>query len=79
MKKILFPTDFSNTAQNAFVYALKLAEALDAELDLMHVYHITAGEAGKVNPRQIDEMLKERKEEALEKLHHFIEPLPDAF
>ncbi|AWI26285.1 universal stress protein [Flavobacterium pallidum] len=38
MKKILFPTDFSESANNAFVYALNLANALKAEIITLHVY-----------------------------------------
>ena len=40
MKKILFPTDFSKTANNAFVYALEMAKFLDAELIVLHVYDL---------------------------------------
>lgn len=32
MAKILFPTDFSKTANNAFLYALNLAKAIDADI-----------------------------------------------
>ncbi|MFV8373343.1 universal stress protein [Flavobacterium sp. LB2P74] len=39
MKKILFPTDFSDVSKNAFIYALKLADSIDAEIITMHVYH----------------------------------------
>jgi nucleotide-binding universal stress UspA family protein len=38
MKKILFPTDFSNVSKNAFIYALKLADAVDAKIITLHVY-----------------------------------------
>jgi nucleotide-binding universal stress UspA family protein len=38
MKKILFPTDFSDKANNAFLYALKWAEQYDAEITILHVY-----------------------------------------
>ncbi|MDZ4331458.1 MAG: universal stress protein, partial [Flavobacterium sp.] len=38
MKKILFPTDFSEVSKNAFIYALKLADSIDAEIITMHVY-----------------------------------------
>lgn len=38
MKKILFPTDFSASANNAFVYALNLADTLKAEIITLHVY-----------------------------------------
>lgn len=40
MKKILFPTDFSNVSNNAFLYALKLAENLQAEIITLHVYEL---------------------------------------
>lgn len=40
MRKILFPTDFSETSNNAFVYALKLAENIDAEVITLHVYQL---------------------------------------
>lgn len=37
MKKILCPTDFSETAQNAIAYAAKLTQALHGELILLNV------------------------------------------
>ena len=40
MKKILFPTDFSKTANNAFIYALKLAENINAEIITLHAYEL---------------------------------------
>ncbi|MFV8369956.1 universal stress protein [Flavobacterium sp. LB2R40] len=40
MKKILFPTDFSMVSKNAFIYALKLAESINAEIVTMHVYQL---------------------------------------
>nr|WP_315202501.1 universal stress protein [uncultured Flavobacterium sp.] len=40
MKKILFPTDFSDVSKNAFIYALKLADALNAEIISLHVYEL---------------------------------------
>lgn len=42
MKKILFPTDFSNTSKNAFIYALQLAKSLQAEVITLHVYELPA-------------------------------------
>jgi nucleotide-binding universal stress UspA family protein len=38
MKKILFPTDFSKSTENAFVYALHLAKQLDATITTLHAY-----------------------------------------
>ncbi|ADX67976.1 MULTISPECIES: universal stress protein [Weeksella] len=37
MKKILFPTDFSAAADNAFLYALNLAKLYDVDIDVLHV------------------------------------------
>jgi nucleotide-binding universal stress UspA family protein len=38
MRKILFSTDFSEVSKNAFIYTLKLADSIDAEIIAMHVY-----------------------------------------
>lgn len=38
MKKILFPTDFSEVANNAFVHALEFAKITNAELVLLHTF-----------------------------------------
>lgn len=38
MKKILFPTDFSEVADNAFAYALELAKKVDGEILLLHTF-----------------------------------------
>lgn len=40
MKKILFPTDFSESATNAFVHALEFAKIVKAELILLHTFEI---------------------------------------
>ncbi len=40
MQKILFPTDFSESADHAFIYALEIAKALDAEIITLHVYRL---------------------------------------
>ena len=37
LNKILFPTDFSEAAQNAFRYALWFADKYQASIDLLHV------------------------------------------
>jgi nucleotide-binding universal stress UspA family protein len=39
MKKILFPTDFSESANNAFVYALQLADKLNASITTIHIFN----------------------------------------
>lgn len=40
MKKILFPTDFSPAADHAFVYALNMADAIQASLLVVHLYEL---------------------------------------
>ncbi|MCW2120838.1 universal stress protein [Flavobacterium sp. 7A] len=40
MKRILFPTDFSEVADNAFVHALELANTMQAELILLHSFEL---------------------------------------
>lgn len=40
MKRILFPTDFSEAATNAFAHALEFANSIDAELVLLHAFDL---------------------------------------
>lgn len=40
MKNILFPTDFSPAANNAFIYALELANELEASITAIHAYKL---------------------------------------
>ena len=40
MKKILFPTDFSEVATNAFVHALEFAKNVQGELVLLHTFEL---------------------------------------
>lgn len=40
MKKILFLTDFSDVAKNAFIYALSLAEKINAKIHILHIVPI---------------------------------------
>lgn len=40
MKKILFPTDFSETATNAFIHALEFAKKVNGELVLLHNFEL---------------------------------------
>jgi len=42
MKIILFPTDFSPSADNALSYATGLCEAMNAKLVLLHAWHVPA-------------------------------------
>lgn len=40
MEKILIPTDFSKTAENALTYSAHLGKTLEADLHLLHTYEL---------------------------------------
>lgn len=40
MKKILFPTDFSEVANNAFIHALEIAKIIKGEILLLHTFEL---------------------------------------
>ncbi|MDR0196277.1 MAG: universal stress protein [Myroides sp.] len=57
MKKILFPTDFSETANNALVYALRMAENQNATLLVLHAYEMPVISA-TANPVMVQDVYK---------------------
>lgn len=42
MKRILFPTDFSEIATNAFIHALQFAKVMQAEIIVLHSHELLA-------------------------------------
>ncbi|MBK7854728.1 MAG: universal stress protein [Bacteroidetes bacterium] len=40
MKKILVPVDFSDNSENALEYACELGKKLNAEVFILHSYHV---------------------------------------
>ncbi len=73
MKKILFPTDFSPAAHNAYQYAIAMAKDMDAKIDLIHIY--TASFAGSDFYTDLSKQRKIRikqQEEMEERMHNFI-------
>ncbi|UYW02053.1 universal stress protein [Flavobacterium agricola] len=68
MKKILFPTDFSETSFNAFKYALELANFLKAEIQVLHIFESKTLSSSRLSPKTIDEF-KENIE--LKEFEHF--------
>ena len=72
MKKILMPTDFSETSDNAFVYALEMARVLRSELVLLHTFDlpIVDSQAIPINYGLIYETIE------LNNFEHFKEYLP---
>jgi nucleotide-binding universal stress UspA family protein len=59
MKRILFPTDFSAAADNAFLFALAIAKKFNSELTLLHVYELPElGRALKSTTKEVYEMME---------------------
>lgn len=50
VKKILVPTDFSETSHNAFEYAIHLADDLGASIIVLHTYQQVPIEASHLPP-----------------------------
>lgn len=73
---ILFPTDFSEAALHAFLYTVKLAEALDMQIDLMSVYHLPVSDASRIAPYEIDELLRQRRGEVMKQLSELADRVP---
>ena len=72
MKKILVPLDFSETSDNAFVYALEMAKRLKAELVLLHTFElpVVESQAMTFNYATIYETIE------LANFEHFKEKMP---
>ena len=65
MKKILIPTDFSDTANKARDYAIQLAQLIDAEIILLNTYHIPYSGASLGTLINIDRIALEESEKAM--------------
>lgn len=63
MKSILFPTDYSDAADNALNYALMLAKRSKARLIIYHSYHIpvTVGEGQQVPAITYEELEQDNR------------------
>ncbi|HEU4497598.1 MAG TPA: universal stress protein [Flavobacterium sp.] len=72
MKRILFPTDFSETAINAFQYALKMADSLEAEILLLHTFEMPIINSAEIpiNFKEIYDTLE------VQQMAHFKEHIP---
>ena len=79
MKKILFPTDFSEAAKNGFRYAVALAEDIDAELDIMNVFAVPFTAPDEMPPNYVDQLIDNQKKIAKEKLDAFVESVAPKF
>ncbi|MEM6725200.1 MAG: universal stress protein [Bacteroidota bacterium] len=71
MKRILFPTDFSNTSANALLYAADLATSLEAELTVLHVYYPNL--SGISNTGEYVVVMDQGEDTAKKQLDFFVE------
>src|SRR5512134_76258 len=72
VKKILFPTDFSEGALNALPYAVDLAKSYGAKLSMLHVMYDISTSSGLYVPHiSVDEMYKEMEASARKELERF--------
>ncbi|MBK9015377.1 MAG: universal stress protein [Saprospiraceae bacterium] len=78
MKKILFPTDFSEVAANAFRYAIELAKAVEAKIDVVNVYNLPVIDATNLPAGYVEQMLDEKKALVQGKLEAFVAAELDA-
>jgi universal stress protein A len=72
IKKIIFPTDFSEPAEKAFEYAVFMAKSHEAELTLVHVVDqlqgLTQYEILAITPMEIAAKMAKRAREGLQAL-----------
>ena len=60
LKRVLLPTDFSESARHAFAYAVSFAREYQAELYLLHVVEVLPmGYAGELFPSAMTHVLDE--------------------
>ncbi|MEZ4948885.1 MAG: universal stress protein [Saprospiraceae bacterium] len=74
MAKLLFPTDFSEAANKAFIYALQIAKSLDAEINTLHVLKTTTIRGAHL-PNTIQEIENSIKMEEFEEYQKYIPQL----
>jgi nucleotide-binding universal stress UspA family protein len=77
VKKILFASDFSKSADNAFAYLKALISGRDIQVDLIHVYDIPVKTATSIPHNAIQGMLEEKKEAAINNLMIYREQLEE--
>jgi nucleotide-binding universal stress UspA family protein len=72
IKRILFPTDFSEGSSVALDYAIDMAKRYNAKLYLLHVIYDVAKAAGWYVPHvSVDEMYKDLEKAAQKEIERF--------
>ncbi len=74
MKTILVPTDFSENANQAFFYAMQIAQGVQAEIVVLHTYHVVAAVTDPLLPQAMyDTMADTLSEQAHSQMKLFQE------
>ena len=79
MKKILFPTDFSEVSQHALQYAIDFAKEFGAVIYVWTVYQLASVDAANLPPIYLEEMIKEKREGLEVQMSHFVKDIPMGF
>lgn len=77
MKKILFPTDFSEAANIALDYAVAFAKDIGAIVDIMTIYNIPIEVAETVYPHTVDPLIAEKRSSVEKKLDQLTAKYPN--
>jgi universal stress protein A len=77
LKRILVPTDFSESAEHALEYAARLGRPYEAEVLVLHVFHLKEylallSERDQVDSRTANEVLDAAKSRAADKLEGIV-------
>ena len=83
IKRILVPTDFSDSAAHALNYAIGLSRPYQAEIMVVHVFHLQEylallSEKAQVDRGTANEVLEAAKRRALEMLEELLRRFEDA-
>lgn len=76
MKKILFPTDFSQGAKNALDYTIEFAKQINAKIDVAHIFNLPFIEAPGMTYSMLEQMITDKKNIAQQKISQFMEDIP---
>jgi nucleotide-binding universal stress UspA family protein len=76
MKKILFPTDFSEISHHALQYAMAFAKEFNAVIDVWTVYQLAAVEATNLPPIYLEALIKEKRESIETQMAEFVKEMP---
>ncbi|QCX39380.1 universal stress protein [Aureibaculum algae] len=77
MKNILIPTDFSDNAWDALLYAIRLYDAVPAHFYILHTYQAgtsrTSNRMSKYRDTHLHRVLKDESEKGLKKIQRYLD------